>query len=64
MRKRLLWLLPLLVTLALVAACGGAATPEPAAQEEPAAEEPAAEDPPAPIPTPKAGAGAFSPEGI
>jgi len=45
MSKRLFWLLPLLVTLALVAACGGAATPEPAAQEEPAAEEPAAEEP-------------------
>jgi len=48
MRTRLFWLLTLLVTLALVAACGGAA-PEPAAEqpaaEEPAAEEPAAEEP-------------------
>ncbi|MCQ3976563.1 MAG: hypothetical protein DPW09_24290 [Anaerolineae bacterium] len=50
MSKRLIWLLTLLVTLALVAGCTGAATPEaekPAATEEPAAEAPAATEEPA-----------------
>ncbi|MEW6221682.1 MAG: branched-chain amino acid ABC transporter substrate-binding protein, partial [Thermodesulfobacteriota bacterium] len=44
MRTRLFWLLTLLVSLALVAGCGGAATPAPPA-EEPAAEAPATEAP-------------------
>jgi ABC-type branched-subunit amino acid transport system substrate-binding protein/ABC-type nitrate/sulfonate/bicarbonate transport system substrate-binding protein len=49
MSKRLIWLLTLLVTLALVAGCTGAATPAPEqpAEEEPAAEAPAATEEPA-----------------
>ncbi|GAB4429310.1 MAG: hypothetical protein Kow0031_09840 [Anaerolineae bacterium] len=50
MTRRLFVFLSLLVLMALVAACGGAATPAPqqessAPAEEPAAEEPAAEEP-------------------
>ena len=55
MRTRLFWLLTLLITLALLAACGGAATPapeQPAQEQQPAAEQPAAEQPAAEQPTP------------